>query len=321
MLAQMIERRRRWLRDLPARMALKLFNRPRVRILLGRKYSDALRIHQPKMPDLSGIDAKIVAGLEKDGIYVTTIEALGLTDAGVVVDEARTLGEAFAQEARERVANGEVFVIVPPDRIIGRPSIYLFGLQDRLLDITEAYIGLPPAYDGVTINYTVADGREISTRKWHRDWEDRRMLKIAIYLRDVDEDSGPFQMIRRHDTLQNDEAGFNYELADDAALTARLGVSYTDDIVSCCGPAGTVIFTDTARFFHRGKPATGRDRMALFYSYFAHNPRHPFLCERTGMQRSDISRLAEPLPQRQRRAALWRQYLSIALRIIPPASL
>ena len=321
MLNQMIERRRRWLRDLPARMVLKLFNRPQVRILLGRKYSDALRIHQPTLPRLSGIDAKIVAGLEKDGVYVTTIEALGLADGGNVVDQARMLSEAFAPEARERVANGEVFVIVPPDRIIDRPAIYLFGLQDRLLDIAESYIGLPPAYDGVTINYTVADGREVSTRKWHRDWEDRRMLKVAIYLRDVDEDSGPFQMIRRHDMLQNDEVGFSYELADDAALAERLGASYADDIVSCCGPAGTVIFTDTARFFHRGKPATGRDRMALFYSYFAHNPRHPFLCERTGMQRSDISRLATPLPQRQRRAAMWRQYLSIALRIIPPASL
>jgi hypothetical protein len=321
MLSQMIERRRRWFRDMPARMALKLFNRPRVRIILGRKYSDALRIHQPALPRLSGIDAKIVAGLEKDGVYITTVDALNLADGHIVIEEARKLSEAFADEARERVANGEVFVIVPPDRIIDHPSIYLFGLQDRLLDIAESYIGLPPAYDGVTVNYTVADGREISTRKWHRDWEDRRMLKVALYLHDVDEDGGPFQMIRRHDMLQNDEVGFDYELADDAALTATLGATYSDDIVSCCGPAGTVIFTDTARFFHRGKPATGRDRMAIFFSYFAQQPRHPFLCERTGMQRRDILRLAEPLPRRQQRAALWRQYLSIALRIIPPASL
>ena len=321
MLNRMIEQRRRWLRDLPARMALKLFNRPRVRILLGRRYSHALHIHQPVLPQLTGIDAEIVAGLEKDGVYMTTIDALGLTAGNTVVGEARTLSDNFASEARERVAKGESFVIVPPDRIIDHPSIYLFGLQDRLLDIAESYVGLPPAYDGVTINYTVADGREISTRKWHRDWEDRRMLKVAIYLHDVDESGGPFQMIRRHDMLQNDEVGFDYQLADDTALAERLGASYADDIVSCCGPAGTVIFTDTARFFHRGKPATGRDRQALFYSYFAHRPRHPFLCERTGMRRSDISRLAKPLPQRQRRAALWRQYLSTALRIIPPASL
>ena len=321
MLQQLIAQRRRWLRDLPARTALKLFNRPRVSMLLGRRYGKARYIHKPALPPLKDLDAGIVAALEKDGIYITTIDALGLANAEAVIRESRALAEGFAQEAHEHVAKGEVFTIVPPERVFRHPAIYLLGLQDRLLDIAENYLGLPPAYDGVTINYTVADGREVSTRKWHRDWEDRRMLKVAVYLHDVDESAGPFQMIKRHDTLQNDQDGFNYELADDATLIERLGPSYADDIVSCCGKAGTVIFTDTARFFHRGKPATGRDRMALFYSYFAQNPRHPFLCERTGLPRSDVARLTRTLSKRQQSAAQWRKQLSIALRMIPPASL
>ncbi|MGH6697019.1 hypothetical protein [Sphingopyxis sp.] len=320
MFQKVIARRRRWLQDLPARTALKLFNRPRVRIILGRRYGEALHIHQPALPHLPEMDAKIVAALEKDGIYVTTIEALDLANGDAVMGEARALAEGFAGEAHERTANGEVFIIVPSNRVVRYPTIYLLGLQDRLLNIAENYIGLPPAYDGVTINYTVADGREVATRKWHRDREDRRMLKVAVYLHDVDESAGPFQMIKRHDRMQNDRDGFNYELADHARLAERLGPSYADDVISCCGPAGTVIFTDTARFFHRGKPATGRDRMAIFYSYFAQNPRHPFLCERTGMQRGDVVRLTTPLPQRQQRAALWRQRLSVALRLIPSAT-
>lgn len=321
MLHQLIVRRRRWLRDLPARTALKLFNRPGVRVILGRRYGKALYVHQPALPRLADKDAEIVAALEKDGIYVTTIEALGLANSDSVMDEGRALAEGFADEAHQRTENGDVFTIVPSDQVFRFPSIYLLGLQERLLDIAENYIGLPPAYDGVTINYTVADGREVSTRKWHRDWEDRRMLKVAVYLNDVDESAGPFQMIKRHDTMQNDQDGFNYELADHATLIERLGPSYADDIISCCGPAGTVIFTDTARFFHRGKPATGRDRMAIFYSYFAQNPRHPFLCERTGMPRDDVVRLTTTLSQRQQSAALWWKRLSMALRIIPPAGL
>lgn len=171
------------------------------------------------------------------------------------------------------------------------------------------------------INYTVADGREISTRKWHRDWEDRRMLKVAVYLHSVDRAGGPFQMIRRHDLMQNDSDGFVYESADDAEIEQRLGADFATDVVSCEGPGGTVIFTDTARFFHRGKPATERDRATIFYSYFARRPRHPFLCERSGMARRDIARLARDLPERQRAAALWRRQLPIALRLIPPATL
>jgi hypothetical protein len=321
MLSDLIIQRQRWLRDLPARVALKLFNQPRMRVILGQRYHASLKAHKPALPQPLGIDAQIITALENEGVYVTTLETLGLGKVEPAVAEANALANDFADEARKRVASGEDFVIVPPEQLLDHPSIYLLGLEDRLLDIAERYIGLPPAYDGVTINYTVADGREISTRKWHRDWEDRRMLKIAIYLHDVDETGGPFEMIRRYDTSQGDEGGFNYELADDAALTERLGTTYYEDIVSCVGPAGTVIFTDTARFFHRGKPATSRDRRAIFYSYFAQRPRHPFLCERTGMRRSDIVKLAIALPKRQHSAVFWRKALPLPLRLIPPASL
>ncbi len=321
MLRELILRRRRWLRDLPARTALKLCNQRHMRAMLGRNYDRALATHKPALPILHGIDAEIVAGLETDGVCVTSIEDLELADAEASLMQAMRLGLDFADEAHQRTANGEGFLIVPPEKMIKHPAIYLFGLRDRFLNIAENYIGLPPAYDGVTINYTVADGREVSTRKWHRDWEDRRMLKIAIYLHDVDEAGGPFQVIRRQDTRQSDTNGFSYELADDAMLAERLGHSYADDIVSCSGSAGTVIFTDTARFFHRGKPATRRDRIAVFYSYFSNRPRHPFLCERTATRRRDIARLANTLPPRQQDAALWRKRLPLALRMIPPAQL
>jgi hypothetical protein len=321
MFDNLLAERRRWLRDLPARTTLKLFNRPSIRRALAYRYNRALLAHQPVLPRLTDSDAQIVSALQRDGIYITTLDALGLAGSSDAVQQANALADSFVAEARGRSAGGQAFVIVPPERIVDYPDIYLLGLQDRLLDIAEAYIGLPPAYDGVTINYTVADGREVSTRKWHRDWEDRQMLKVAIYLHEVDETGGPFQLIRRHDPTHNDQMGFTYELADDAALTHRLGADYHDDVVSCSGPAGTVIFADTARFFHRGKPASDRDRTAVFYSYFAARPRHPFFCERTGMSRDEITRLTVDLPPRQQGAARWRDKLSLLLKLIPQATL
>lgn len=321
MLQTLLAERRRWLSDLPARTTLKLLNRPRIRSVLARRHSNALLQHQPALPGLSDIDAQIVADLKAHGVYITTLDALGLTGSDSAVRQAASLSENFVAEARDWSAKGQDFIIVPPNRIAAYPAIYRLGLQDRLLDIAENYIGLPPAYDGVTLNYTVADGREVSTRKWHRDWEDRQMLKVAIYLNHVDENGGPFELIARHDPSHSEEMGFRYELADDAALSQRLGPGYRDDVVSCCGPAGTVIFADTARFFHRGKPATGHDRTAIFYSYFAHRPRHPFFCERTGMSRSEVARLTTSLPRRQQEAARWRERLPTMYKVIPPAIL
>lgn len=318
-LKKRIAGRRRWLRDLPSRLALKLFNKPPVRVVLERKYGSALQNHERALPRLTGIEADIVSALKRDGVCITHIDALGLPGSDEVIRTAATLGENFAQEAHERTAKGEVYTIVTPDRVTSEPSIYTMGLQNKLLDIAEAYIGLPPAYDGVTINYTVADGREVATRQWHRDCEDRRMLKVIIYLHDVDEAAGPFQMIRQNDVSQDDATRFDYQAANETALLERRGHFCADNIVSCCGPAGTVVFTDTASFLHRAKPATGRDRMSIFYSYFAQNPRHPFLCERTGIRRRDVTRLTKYLPQRQQHAARWHDRLAFPLRMIPSA--
>lgn len=321
MIRALLAARMRWLQDFPARTTLKLFNQPPVRRILGRRHARALHRHREAVPRLDPLGAKIVAALELKGVFVCSLDELGLSDSEALLDTAAGLAERFAPEARHRGANGEPFTIVPAEWIVDNPFVYRWGLQDRLLDLAEAYIGLPPAYDGVTINYTVADGKEISTRMWHRDWEDRRMLKIAVYLHDVDAGSGPFQIIARDDARQSDAEGFTYGLADDAELVRRIGPSYLEDVISCEGRRGTVVFNDTARFFHRGKPATSRDRAAVFYSYFANPPRHPFFCERTGMTREQGAHLAAALPPRQRRAALWREQLTPALRLIPPARL
>jgi len=312
--------RARWLRDLPSQAALAVLNERRVRLWLGKRHRAAVTRHARRLPDLDAIGNDVVAQLNRKGVCVTTLDALRIHGAAEVVDAAWQLSSHFAPEARALARDGRQFIIVPPLQIVRNPDIYRLGLHERLLDIVESYIGLPVAYDGVAINYTVADGLEIATRKWHRDREDRRMLKVAIYLHDVDEEGGPFQCIARQDTVRSDIDGYHYEFGEDPLLKARLGPDYADDVVSCTGLKGTVVFCDTARFFHRGKPATGRDRAALFYSYFANPPRHPFLCERSGIDRSEALQMIEGLPDRQRRAALWRRQLSPVMRMIPPAS-
>lgn len=318
MLRDAVLRRVNRLHDFPAMTTLKLFGHQRVRAVLGERYSDALHQHRPALPNLSSLDAGIVDGLERDGVFVTSLEALGVPGHGQLVDQAADLAAGFAAEARDLAASGKVFMIVPPERIVARPSIYRWGLDDRLLDIAEAYIGLPPAYDGATINYTVGDGREVATRMWHRDREDRRMLKIAIYLHDVGEDGGPFQLISRQDTRQSDVEGYSYDINSETDLAKRLGANFADHIVTCNGAKGTVIFSDTARFFHRGKPFTGGDRAALFYSYFSKRPRHPFLCDRSGISGRDVASLVEGLPARQRSSALWRRELPAMLKLVRP---
>lgn len=308
-----------WMRDLPARLALRCTNIGVIDRLLDRRHAKALAMYKGSMPILTGIDLKIVEGLRRDGIFMTSLAKLGLPGSAEMLASARMVGDAFSSEARRLSAEGTAFTIVPPDIIASRPEIFAWGLHERLLDIVEAYLGVPAGYDGVNLIYTAAGGKEAGPRCWHRDWEDRRTIKIGIYCNDVVAGGGPFQLIRRRDSTQGGGHGYRYVLADDTILTEKLGADYDQDIVSCEGPAGTVFFCETALHFHRGEPAVHADRQALFHSYFARVPRHPFLCERSGLNRSQISHLARTLNHRQRASAYWRRDLPWLIRLIPRA--
>jgi len=312
---------RTWLRDVCARTALRCANTGMINRRLMRLHDKALSRHRDGLPRLSGIDLEIVEGLRRDGIYITTLAALGLGGADELLETGQSLVAEFSGDARRQVDGGIDFSMISPAAVASHPAIFSWGLNERLLDIVEAYLGTSAGYDGVTLMYTKAGARVAGPRKWHRDWEDRRTIKIGIYCNDVSAAGGPFQMIRRRDPQQGGMHGYRYVFADQALLAHKLGADYERDLISCEGPAGTVFFCETAEYFHRGKPVEQHDRTALFYSYFARRPRHPFFCERSGMSRSQIAALARPLSPRQRASALWRHGLPIWLRFIPPASL
>ena len=40
-----------------------------------------------------------------------------------------------------------------------------------------------------------AAAERISSQRWHRDYNDKHLLKVFLYLVDVDEDMGPFQYV------------------------------------------------------------------------------------------------------------------------------
>lgn len=279
-----------------------------VSVIRQRRYDRALRRHLPLLPVLDGAWTAIAATLREQGISQCELSTLDLPGSDALIGSASALIDDWRPRLRSQAQAGVDFLTVPGQAVAMRPEIYRFGLQPELLRLAEAHIGLPVGYDGVTVQYTVADGRQVSTRDWHRDREDRRMIKLAVYLNDVDEAGGPFQLLPGE---RSDRAFYLSEKADAELRSAPP--------VSCEGAAGTVVFADTARFFHRGKPATGQDRAALFFSYFAKKPQRPYFCERSGLTRRQIAALTEDMAPEQRDAALWQRSLPLHWRIIPPA--
>lgn len=307
--------------SVPSELALRITDAPLVdRRWLERRYRHARCLHAPALPPLADADRAIVQALEREGAYATSLQALALPGSDGLLEAADGLSASLAERSRKAGFDGRHTVTATAAELLARPEILLWGLSSRLLDIVENYLGLPVACDGLSYYYSRADGRQAGPRLWHRDREDRRMVKIAVYVSDVDEDGGPFELLRpgANAALTTGRAA-GYQVLDDGALRSRLGSeAATDAVQTITGARGTVIFTDTARFYHRGRPPSRHDRSAIFYGYFARVPQHPFFGARSPLSRAQLARLAESLPPRQRAAMLWRDALPPLARWIPP---
>jgi hypothetical protein len=137
------------------------------------------------------------------------------------------------------------------------------GVNPRLLDLANAYLEMWSKLEYVDVWYTPPVGvdQRRSSQRWHRDFNDRHLLKAFIYLVDVDENNGPFEYVPRSapggelDRLWPwRPLGNNYPPEDQFAQEVNgRSVTFT-------APKGTIILCNTSGF-HRGGFATGKPRV------------------------------------------------------------
>ncbi|MBL1201671.1 MAG: phytanoyl-CoA dioxygenase [Nostoc sp. ZfuVER08] len=243
------------------------------------KYYLALWEHSKKLPALTAGDRQILKALKKDGVYVTTLTDLGLNSSSELLKAAY---EQLSQMADPNNAHLEE-KLPQIYTVTGIPEIFNWGNDTRLLNIIESYIGLPIAFHGVHLRKDFPSKHQFGTLLWHSDAEDRRIIKIFIYLNDVEQKTGPFEYIPRSLTpifswkyiqLYYKLFKSNYMGIDDEDVKPVIPKSAWK---SCTGAAGTVIIVDTKNALHHGTVRT-EERSTLFFCYTANPPERPELC-------------------------------------------
>lgn len=140
-----------------------------------------------------------------------------------------------------------------------------FSLSRPILEIVGSYLGLAPKFRDWRLEATVpspAELRRKTSQRWHRDQEDLRLVKVFLYLNDVDESAGPFMYLERS------QAGGRWErlfgrVPPRGSLPMPPDIDRHipwDEVRTCTGPAGTLVFCDT-NGLHQGGYATSRHRL------------------------------------------------------------
>jgi hypothetical protein len=145
-------------------------------------------------------------------------------------------------------------------------------LSDELLKIICSYLGMFCRLGYLNLWCNVPwDGPDVYSQRWHRDPEDKQLVKLFLYLRDVDEGSGPFCYIpRTHNKGPFSNIFPQTLLRSKYPGDSEINRIFTPDQMKMyTGKAGTFILCDTSGF-HKGGHATEGQRL-LFNAMYTTN--------------------------------------------------
>lgn len=248
------------------------------RVLSNRK---SRALFEADRPELDAVQRRILADVEASGFATASFGEVFTDESHWRELEAmrdRFVAETEADLAKGgehvRVRAGKEFVVrlhsygaeLRPD-----DSWFRAVASRRLLDIANAYLEMWSKLAYVDVWYSVpqpAGTERISSQRWHRDYDDKHLLKVFLYLVDVDETMGPFQYVPGSqpggpyaDAWPWEPLGQNYPTEDE--LEALVPSS---SVRAFTAPKGTLIFCNTAGF-HRGGFSTTSPRVLATATY------------------------------------------------------
>jgi hypothetical protein len=230
---------------------------------------------------LDEVQQRILGELDEQGYSLLTFDEL--FDDAEHWRELEAMRDRFvAETAADLAAGGENVRVRAGKEFVVRLLSYGvdLGLEHpwfracvsrRMLDVANSYLRMWSKLEYVDVWYSVpqpASGERISSQLWHRDYNDKHLLKAFLHLVDVESDMGPFQYVpgsqpggRYADAWPWSPLGQNYPSEEE--LEQRIPAS---DVRTFTGPKGSLLFCNTAGF-HRGGFSIADPRVLATVTY------------------------------------------------------
>ena len=246
---------------------------------LSNRRSRGLFAHE--RPALDDVQRRIVSEVDEQGYSLLSFGELFPDPARWA--ELEAMRDAFVRDTEADLAGGgEGGRVREGKEFVVRLHSYgvKVGLDDpwfavaasrRMLDVANAYLRMWSKLEYVDVWYSVPQPQEaarVSSQLWHRDYNDKHLLKAFLYLVDVNEEMGPFQYVAGSqpggpyaDAWPWKPLGDNYPSEGD--LERRVPESAVRRFV---GPHATLVFCNTSGF-HRGGFSTTAPRVLATATY------------------------------------------------------
>jgi hypothetical protein len=280
---------------------------------------ESRRLLKARPPVLDERQREIVARLEADGCAVTSVAELFSTETW---NELRADGAAYVAYIERKLAgwaatnrDPRLRKAIDPGQTVkpAKEKFYMarrfkktplgldgpllrFGASERMLDVVNSYLGLWSKISYADQWYTPplgADALRFGSTRWHRDYNDRHLVKVFVYLVDVDLETGPFEYVPgsarggpHADCWPWTPAGETYPPPEE--FRQRVPESA---VATFTGSAGTIVFCNTSGF-HRGGHATLKPRSIFVLNYVS-----PAALEVLVDRNFDVAAAARDLPE------------------------
>ena len=226
---------------------------------------------------LTTTEKGLVEQLDEYGIAVTSIDALvdalqfdelDRSVAGLLENKTADITELKLNAANEGAIGIKTFNL----EMLGSELEFdagdicaRFALNDSFLKIANSYFKMVSKLRYYNVWYTAASNSSArESQLWHFDREDNYILKIFLYLKDVDEGTGPLTYAPgTHRKGPHRNVQPEYFLEDHIRRTTdeqMAAVIPRENWLKATGKKGTIVFADT-RGYHKGGDAKTDDRL------------------------------------------------------------
>jgi hypothetical protein len=213
------------------------------------------------------------ARLSNDRITAATASYSDNLDLGSL-EHNRERFRRFFRDKGEAKLDDYILKMNPENAI--HPSnhpLLTIGLSAPVLHVVSSYMNLWPKliYADAWYSIPMDPGKRIGSQLWHRDPEDKQMVKVYLYFSEIDESAGAMEYIL---STSNIHGGHGMKIGEWKAAGANLyppaelveqGFS-TAQHSYCTGPVGTVLFCDTTGL-HRGGVSRSRPRIVATWTF------------------------------------------------------